>query len=76
MRWGAKEEVERIIIAEEDLKEYCDVDTDEAVEIMENIIDGIEKEKSVAILDRLIINHDSEIVDALKKAPWVKWQVK
>lgn len=67
-RWGAKGEAEKIIVAEKDLKEYCNVDTDDAVKIMENIIDGIEKEKSAGRLERLIINHDTEIVDALRKA--------
>lgn len=72
--WGAKESAEKIIIAERDLKKYCNVDTDEAVGIMENIINEIEKE-NVATMDRLIINHDTEIVDVLMKAPRVKWQV-
>lgn len=74
-RWGAKESADKIIVAEKDLKKYCNVDTDDAVGIMENITDKIE-EGNVATLDRLIVNHDSEIVDALKNAPWVKWQVK
>ena len=71
----SKSEADKIIVAEKDLKKYCNVDTDKAVEIMENIIDGMEKERSIETMDRLIINHDTEIVDALKKAPRVKWQV-
>jgi len=74
-RTMSKSEAEKIIVAEKDLEKYCNVDTDKSVGIMEKIIDGIEKEKSIGTLDRLIINHDTEIVDALKKAPWVKWQV-
>ena len=71
----SKAEAEKIIVAEKDLEKYCNVDTDKSVEIMEKIIDGLEKEKDTEKLESLIVNHDTEIVDALKKAPWVKWQV-
>lgn len=73
-RWGTKESAEKIIMAEKDLKKYCNVDTDEAIGIMENITDKIE-EGNVATLERLIVNHDTEIVDVLMKVPRVKWQV-
>ena len=73
-RTTSKSAADKIIVAEKDLEKYCNVDTDKSVEIMENIIAGLEKGENTEKLESLIVNHDTEIVDALKKAPWVKWQ--
>ena len=78
-RSRAKLEVGKIIVAEKDLKRICNVDTDKAISLMENILERI-KSKDVSepyspISDRKIerlrgtlINHDTEIVDALRKS--------
>ena len=65
----AKEQAEKIVGLEEEIQKYCNTDTLKAREIMEKIIKELKKKKiDVDNIERMLRKHDTEILDAIRKA--------